>query len=137
MCCCTDWSAGKLLKLISIRSWHFTMDAYVLGSVCPRFISKLDLHYKTHSEPIQTAMKKRCLRLLRHVLRISPNRITRVDLRWTPQRKRKQGRLKATWQSTVEKEIKAMDLTLGEDEMVALDRISWRQRVEVSCSTRR
>ena len=37
---------------------------------------------------------------------------------------------------TVEKEIKAMGLTWGEAEMVALDRISVRQRVEASCFTR-
>ena len=38
-------------------------------------------------------------------------------------RKRKQGRPKATWRKTVEKEIKAMGLTWGEAEMAALDRI--------------
>ena len=37
---------------------------------------------------------------------------------------------------TVEKEIKAMGLTWGETEMVALDRIGWKQRVEASCSAR-
>ena len=47
-----------------------------------------------------------------------------------PQGKRKQGRLKATWRSTVEKEIKVIDLTWGEAEMAALDRSDWRQRVE-------
>ena len=102
----------------------------------PRTISNLDLHAKTQSEAIQTAIKKRRLRWLGHVLRMSPNRITRVALRWTPQGKRKQGRPKATWRRTVEKEIKAMGLTWGEAEMAALDRIGWRQRVEASCSAR-
>ena len=48
----------------------------------------------------------------------------------------KQGRLKATWRRTVEKEIKAMGLTRGEEKMVSLDRIGWRQRVEASCPVR-
>ena len=43
---------------------------------------------------------------------------------------------KNTWRRTVEKEIKTIDLTWGEKEMVALDRICWRQRVAASCSTR-
>ena len=60
---------------------------------------------------------------------MSPNRIKRVALRWTPQGKKKQGRQK------VEKEIKAMGLTWGEAEMVALVRIDWRQRMEASCSS--
>ena len=42
---------------------------------------------------------------------------------------RKQDRPKANWRRTVEKKIKAMDLTWGEAEITALDRIGWRQRV--------
>ena len=56
-------------------------------------------------------------------------KIQMVELRWTPQGKRKQDRPKATWRRTVEKEIKAMGLTWDEAEMAALDRIGWRQRV--------
>ena len=50
---------------------------------------------------------------------MSPNRITTVALRWIPQGKRKQGRPKATWRTTVEKEVKAMCLTWGEAGMAA------------------
>ena len=88
-----------------------------LSDFWPRIISNLDLHAKTNFEPIKTAIKKRRLRWLGHVLRIALNRITRVALRWTPQGKRKQGRLKATWQNKrerVEKEIKEIGLTCGE-----------------------
>ena len=73
-----------------------------------------------YSEPIPTAIKKRRLRLLGHVLRISPNRITRVALRRTPQGKRKQGILKAIWLRILEKEIKAIGLTWDEAEMYLL-----------------
>ena len=55
------------------------------------------------------------------------NRITRVALRSTPQRIRKQGRPKVTSHRTVEKEINAMRLTWVEAEMVALDIICCRQ----------
>jgi hypothetical protein len=67
---------------------------------------------------------------------MSQNRIPSVALRWIPQGKRKQGRLKATWRRTIEKEIKAMGLTWGEAEVAALDRIDWRRRAEDSCSVR-
>ena len=58
----------------------------------PRTISNLELHAKTHSEPIQITIKRRRLRSLGHILRMSHNRIPRVALRWTPQGKRKQDR---------------------------------------------
>ena len=67
---------------------------------------------------------------------VAKEEIPRVALRWTPQGKRKQDRPKATLRKTFEKEIKAMSLTWGEAEMLALDRIGWRQRVQASCSMR-
>ena len=63
------------------------------------------------------------LRWLGYILRMSHNRIPRVALRWTPQRKRKQSRPKADWRRKVENEIKRMGFTWGEVEMAALDRI--------------
>ena len=55
----------------------------------------------------------------------SHNRIIpRVALRWIVQGKRKQGRPKATWRRTVEKEIKAMLLTSGA-------RLKWSQWTEL------
>ena len=63
----------------------------------PRTIINLDLHAKTHSERIRTVINKRRLLWLGYVLSMSPNRITRVALRWTTQGIRKQGRPKATW----------------------------------------
>ena len=101
----------------------------------PRTNSNFELHAKTNSEPIQTT-KRRRLRWLGNILRMSHNRIPRVALRWTLPGERKQGRPKATWWKTVEKEIKAIDLTWCEAEIAALDRNDWRQRAEASCSTR-
>ena len=60
------------------------------------------------------------------------NIIPRVALRWNPQEIRRQGRPKASGLRIVEKEIKAIDLTLGEAEIYATDRICWRQRVDYS-----
>ena len=87
----------------------------------------------------ETILKRR-LRQLGHILRMPHIRIPNVALRWTPQGKKMQGRPKATWRRTVEKEIKAMGLTCGEAEIAALDRNVWRQRggemPQASCSVR-
>ena len=87
------------------------MPSWIWRIFWPRTISNLDLYAKTHSEPIRAAIKKRRLRWLGHVSRMSPNRITRVALRWTPQVKRKLGRPKTPWRRTVDK---AMGLTWGD-----------------------
>ena len=74
----------------------------------PNSVTNLELHFKTKSESIQTTIKKRRLRWLGHILRISQNRIPRLALRWTLQGKKKQGRPKAIWRRSVETEIKAI-----------------------------
>ena len=85
-------SAGKLLKRISIRSRHFIIDACVRSV---GFSGQGPSQIWTYM-PIQTTIKKRRLRWFGHVLGMSPNRITRLALRWTSQGKNKQGRPKAT-----------------------------------------
>ena len=58
----------------------------------PKTVSNLELHAKSNSKPIRTTIKRRCLRRLGHVLKMSHNRFQRVALRWTPQGKKKQSR---------------------------------------------
>ena len=96
------------------------------------YLAQDHLKFELTLRAIPRAIEKRRLRWLGHVLRMSPNRITRVAIRKAPQGKRKQGRLKATWRRTVEKEFKARVLTWDEAKMVALDRFSWRQRVKAA-----
>ena len=66
---------------------------FSISRICRIFwtISNFELHPKTYSELFKTTIKKRCVRWLGHILRISHNRSPRVALRWTPQGKRKQG----------------------------------------------
>ena len=122
------WSEcfSKFLKRIPIWLMHFKMNANA-GSV--GFL-------EPGPSQIWTTIKRRRLWWLRNILRMSHNRTQWVALRWTHQNKRKQDRPKATWSIIVEKEIKAMGLTWGIAEIAALNRIGWRQRVEVSCSVR-
>ena len=40
----------------------------------------------------------------------------RTTLHWTPDRKRKRGRPRTTWRRTVESEMKAMQITDGDEE---------------------
>ena len=47
---------------------------------------------KKNSKPIKTTIKRRRLRWLGNILRMSQNRIPRVALRWIPKGNRKQGR---------------------------------------------
>ena len=128
-------SAGKLLKWISLRSRHFTMDAEDLLDFLVQDHLKFG-HAKKKLRSNSDSNKKASSPVSRRFFKDVSRRIIRVSLRCTPQGKRRQGRPKATWRRTVKKEIKAMGLTCCEAEMVALDRIGLRKRMKASCSAR-
>ena len=103
----------------------------------PSKITNNDLYQKTGCTSINVEIKKRRLRWLGHVLRMSQDRIPKVALKWTPLGKRKRGKLKTTWRKTVEMELKEFGLTWGQVQAIAKDdKIRWRRdNVAAPCST--
>ena len=75
------------------------------------------------------------MRWLGHVLRMEPGRIAKVALRWTPPGKRKPRRPKTTWRRTITSELAENQLTLGEAQLRARDRLRWKQFVSALCPT--
>ena len=79
----------------------------------PSTISYLQLHAKTNSKPIQTTIKKRSLRWLGNILRMSSNRNPRIT-QYNPKNRLyeliKERQIDLKPPGTVEKEIKTMDL---------------------------
>ena len=82
-------------------------------------ISNEELYRKTKSRSVVHVLeiRRHRIRWLGHILRMDPNRIPKVALRWTPPGKRKQGRLKTTWRRTVMAELKEIGLTWDEAQM--------------------
>ena len=69
------------------------------------------------------------MRWLGHVLRMSPDDIPRVALRWTPTGKRSKGCPKTTWRRSIIAELSDMGLTMGEVEVIAQDCKRWRNDI--------
>lgn len=99
----------------------------------PNKISNNELYKKTGSWSITKEITRRRLRWLGHVLRMEQDSITKVALRWTPPGKRKPGRPKTTWRRTVTQELEQMNLSWGEAQHAARDRIQWRVLIEALC----
>ncbi|XP_068703948.1 uncharacterized protein [Montipora foliosa] len=92
----------------------------------PNKICNNDLYKKTGRTGIDLEIKKRQLKWLGHVLRMPPERIPKVALRWTPAGKRKRRRPKTTSRKTAEIELSEMGLTWGEAHAIAKDKTRWR-----------
>jgi hypothetical protein len=64
---------------------------------------------------------------------MSPNRIPKVVLHWTPPGKRKRGRPRTTWRRTITSELEKMFFSMGQAQYITKDRGRWRQIVDALC----
>ena len=99
----------------------------------PNKISNNDLYKKTGGWSITKEITNGHLRWLRHVLRMEQDRITKVALRWTAPDKIKPGRPKTTWRRTVTQELKQINLSWGEAQHAARDRVELKVLIEALC----
>ena len=113
-----------------VEAFHNTCLRRICNIFWPQKISNKALYLKTACQSIISEIKRRRLRWLGHVLRMTPAQIPRTALRWTPPGRRKRGRPKTTWRRTVMAELEEAGLTWGEAQCVAQDRKRWREIVE-------
>ena len=76
------------------------------------------MYSRTSSLLISCQIQKHRMRWLGHVLRMSPDHIPRVALRWTPTEKRLKGRPNTTWRRSTIAELSDTGLTVGEAEVI-------------------
>ena len=100
--------------LKKIQSFYNGCLEHCLRKICkifwPNKILNANLLKKINCKNIT----ERRLRWLGNVLRMEPQQLPKVALRWTPQGKRKPGRPKTTWRKTVTTELKSGGITWGE-----------------------
>src|SRR5579871_3936580 len=101
----------------------------------PDKISNNKLLQDTNQESIDNIIRKRRWRWLGHVMRMNPDIPAKTALTLTPEGKRKKGRPRTTWRSTVEEELCCASLTWDTAQRVARNRGAWMDLVEASCTT--
>ena len=95
----------------------------------PNKIFNGDLYRRINSLPISCQIQKHRMRWLGHVMRMSPDHIPRVALRWTPTVKTSKGRLNTTWRRSIIAKLSDMGPTMGEAEVIAQDIKRWRNDI--------
>ncbi|VDO69503.1 unnamed protein product [Schistosoma margrebowiei] len=100
----------------------------------PDIISNSLLWERTYQLPAEEEIRKRRWKWIGHALRKSSNCITRQDLTWNPEGRRKRGKSKNTLRREIERGIKRMNNKWEEMKSIALDRVGWRMLVSGLCS---
>ena len=94
----------------------------------PYVVSNRDILAKTKLKTISTEVKIRRWKWVGHILRMEKNSNCETALTWTPEGKRKVGRPKTTWRSTIENERRILGWnSWNEARRVAADRTRWRR----------
>uniref|UniRef100_A0A7I5E8S3 Reverse transcriptase domain-containing protein n=1 Tax=Haemonchus contortus TaxID=6289 RepID=A0A7I5E8S3_HAECO len=82
------------------------------------------------SNCLHVVVAQRRLRLAGHILRMAQQRVSRVAMNWIPPgAKRGRGRPRNTWRRTFENDLKTINVSRSEGEMIAQDRQQWKNLV--------
>jgi len=69
---------------------------------------------KSGQDTLESIIRERRLRWFGHVCRMDPNRQTRQVTNWTPSNfKRRRGRPRVSWTSTIKKDLELLGVTWG------------------------
>ena len=123
---CWMMTRADLTKLIS---FHTSRLCRILRIFWSEKIPNRDLLRRWKQEYMDAVITRRRWGWLGQVLQREPQAITRMLLQWTPDIKRKRGRLRTTWRRTVESEMKAMQHSWGSLPRLGQDRQKWREFV--------
>ena len=113
--------------LNKVDVFHHTCLRRVLRRFWPYHLSNEELYEATGSTPVSALIRVRRWRWIGHILRTSPNNISRTALTWAPEGKRRRGRPRETWRRTADKERNQLGWhSWGLAAASAADRDGWR-----------
>ena len=113
--------------LNKVDVFHRSYLRRVLRRFWPYHLSNEELYKATGTTPISALIRERRWRWIGHILRTSPNNISRTALTWAPEGKRRRGRPRETWRRTAEKERNQLGWhSWGLAAASAADRDGWR-----------
>jgi hypothetical protein len=119
-----------VVNMKRLEAAHHRWQRKILGIVWRDKIRNEEVRRRTGMEKLEDIIKKRRLKWLGHVHRMGQNKIPRQALKWNPtDGKRKRGRPRKNWKTTVCKDLEDMGLTWEEAENAAEDRLGWRSCV--------
>ena len=122
------WSM-TVANMKRLEAAHHRWQRKILGIVWRDKITNLEVRRRTGMDKLEDIIRKRRLQWLGHVHRMEQGRIPKQTLNWSPPGKRKRGRPRMNWSTTVNKDLECIGMTWEEAEATAVDRVVWRSCV--------
>ena len=104
----------------------------IIGATWKNKVSNAEVLAHTGQRRLQDIVGERRFRFAGHVMRMAPERPARRAIEWTPaDSRRKRGRPKKTWRSTLREDLQARGVSWSEKETMAADRVHWRNLLPI------
>ena len=123
------WSmtAANMKKL---EAAHHKWLRRILGITWRDMVTNEEVRKRTGMGKIEDTLRKSRLRWFGHMHRTDTNRLPKQVLHWTPREgKRRRGRPRKNWNSTIVEDLRTIAMSLEEAETSAGDRTIWRSCV--------
>ena len=112
-----------------LEAAHHRWQRKILGIVWRDKITNVEVRRRTGMDKLEDIIRRRRLQWLGHVYRMEQERIPKQTLNWSPAGKRKRGRPRMNWTTTVKKDLESIGMTWEEAEIATEDRTVWRSCV--------
>jgi hypothetical protein len=112
-----------------LEAAHHRWQRKILGIVWRDKITNVEVRRRTCMDKLEDIIRRRRLQWLGHVHRMEQERIPKQALNWIPAGKRKRGRPRMNWTTTIKKDMECIGMTWEEAETAAGDRAVWRSCV--------
>ena len=102
----------------------------ILGITWKQKVTNEEVRNRTGMGNLLNILRRNRLRWLGHVHRMSSNRLPKQALQWSPRKgKRRRGRPRKNWKTTVTDDLRLLEMAWEEAELVGQDRVMWRSCV--------
>ena len=102
----------------------------ILGITWKQKVTNEEVRKRTGMGNLLNILRRNRLRWLGHVHRMSSNRLPKQVLQWSPREgKKRKGRPRKNWKTTITDDLKSLEMSWEEAELVGQDRVMWRSCV--------
>ena len=113
-----------------LEAAHYKWLRRILGITWKQMVTNEEVKRRTGMHNLEEILRRNRLRWFGHVCRLDDSRPAKQVLQWVPKDgKRKRGRPRKNWRTTVKEDLKTLDMAWEDAEEMAGDRTMWRRCV--------
>jgi len=123
---------------VALEAAHHRWQRKILKISWKDMITNKTVRERTGQDTLESIIRERRIRWFGHTYRMDSNRTARQVMDWNlPHSRRKRGRLRVSWTSTLKKDVDLLGLTWDEALDLTKDRSEWRDCTARCASTAR